>query len=42
MKKEQLLELCRDNPEEVFELVTSMSETILVLKAQAKALTGQV
>ena len=42
MKKEQFLELCRDNPEEIFELFTSMSETIVIFKAQVEALNAQV
>ena len=42
MNKKQFLELCRDNPEEVFELFTSMSETIVILKAQVEALNHQV
>lgn len=42
MNKEQFLELCRDNPEEVFELFTSMSETIVIFKAHVEALNHQV
>jgi len=42
MKKEQFLELCRENPEEIFELFTSMSETVVTFEAQVKALKGQV
>ena len=42
MKKEQFLELCSTNPDEIFNLVTTMSETIIVLKGQVELLTNQV
>ncbi len=42
MNKEQFLELCRTNPEEVFKLVTTMGKTIADLMAQVEALNVQV
>ncbi len=42
MKKEQFLELCRSNPEEVYKLVAAMSETIVALKAQVEVLNDRV
>jgi transposase len=42
LKKEQFLELCSTNPEEVFKLFCVMGETITTLQSQVVALNEQV
>ena len=42
MKKEQFIELCKNDPEEVFKLFCVMGETITTLQAQVVALNAQV
>ncbi len=42
MKKEQFIELCKTDPEEVFKLFCIMGETITTLQAQVVALNEQV
>jgi len=42
MKKEQFIELCKNDPEEVFKLFCVMGETITTLQAQVVALNEQV
>jgi len=42
MKKEQFIELCKNDPEEVFKLFCVMGETITTLQSQVVALNEQV
>jgi molecular chaperone GrpE (heat shock protein) len=42
MKKEQFIELCKNDPEEVFKLFCIMGETVTTLQAQVVALNEQV
>jgi transposase len=42
LKKEQFLELCSTNPEEVFKLFCLMGETITTLQSQVVVLNEQV
>ena len=42
MKKEQFIELCKNDPEEVFKLFCVMGETITTLQAQVVTLNEQV
>lgn len=42
LKKEQFIELCKNDPEEVFKLFCVMGETITTLQAQVIALNAQV
>lgn len=42
MKKEQFIELCKSNPEEVYKLFCTMGETITTLQSQVVTLNEQV
>ena len=42
MKKEHFLQLCKTSPEDVYQLFTAMSETIVLLKAQVESLQEEV
>ena len=42
MKKEQFIELCKNDPEEVFKLFCIMGETITTLQSQVVTLNEQV
>ena len=42
MKKEDFIELCKTDPEEVFKLFCIIGETITTLQSQVVALNAQV
>ena len=42
MKKEQFIELCKSDPEEVFKLFCVMGEIIIILRSQVVTLNEQV